>query len=396
MQRTDVLVVGAGPAGLSFARSLAGTGLQVTLVEPQSRQALAEAAFDGREIALTHASRQVLEQLGVWQRLAPAEISELRDARVLDGASPFALTFAEAGQGRRSQPLGWLVPNHLLRRAAWESVNDQHGLTLRDGRKVAAVHTDAAGSTVTLDDGSQLQARLLVAADSRFSATRRALGIGARMRDFGRSMLVCRMQVERAHQHAAWEWFGYGRTLALLPLNNGQASAVVTLPPQQIDALLAMGAEAFGRVVSGFFEHRLGRMTPVVRPQAYPLVGVYAQAFVAAGAALIGDAAVGMHPVTAHGFNLGLASQQRLAGLVRGQHARGADIASADMLARYQRGHRRASLALYEATNAVATLYTDDRLPTRVVRAAGLRLAQGVRPFRQLIAQHLTQPTPAR
>lgn len=393
MQTTDVVVVGAGPTGLCFARSLAGTGLRVTLVEPQARQALAEAAFDGREIALTHASRQILEQLGLWQRLPPAEISDLRDAKVMDGASPFALSFATDRQD--SGPLGWLVPNHLIRRAAWDAVKEQPQLELLDGRKVQGVRAVDAGHQVQLDDGRQLHARLVVAADSRFSSTRRLLGIGARMHDFGKSMLVCRMQIERDHRHTAWEWFGYGRTMALLPLNEGQASAVITLPPRQIEALLEMDTEAFGEAITGFFGHRLGRMDPVARPQAYPLVGVYAQQFVTAGAALIGDAAVGMHPVTAHGFNLGLAGQQRLAGLVAAQQARGADIADAGMLARYQRGHRLASRPLYEATNAIATLYTDDRAPVRLLRSAGLRLAQGVGPFRRLIASHLTQPVAA-
>ena len=390
MQVTDVVVVGAGPAGLCFARALAGSGLQVTVVEPQPRQALADAAFDGREIALTHASRRVLQDLQLWQRLPAADIAELRDARVLDGRSPFALTFASDRRG--GDPLGWLVPNHLIRRAAWDAVHDQPGLELRDGRKVQGVRAVDGGQQVLLDDGSTVQARLVVAADSRFSSTRRMLGIGARLQDFGKTMLVCRMQVERDHQHTAWEWFGYGRTMALLPLNDGLASAVVTLPPRQAEALLAMDGAAFGEAVSGFFEHRLGHMHPVTTPQAYPLVGVYAERFIAAGAALIGDAAVGMHPVTAHGFNLGLASQQRLARLVIAQQARGADIADARMLARYQREHRLASRALYEATNAIARVYTDDRVPARLLRAAGLRIAQGVRPFRRLIANRLTQP----
>lgn len=390
MHRTDVVVVGAGPAGLCFARSLAGSGLQVTVVEPQPRQALAEAAFDGREIALTHASRQILEQLQLWQRLPAGEIAELRDARVLDGRSPFALTFAS--DHRSGDPLGWLVPNHLIRRAAWDAVQHQPGLELRDGRRVQGVRAADGGKQVLLDDGTTVQAQLVVAADSRFSSTRRMLGIGARLQDFGKTMLVCRMQVERDHQHTAWEWFGHGRTMALLPLNDGLASAVITVPPRQAEALLAMDAAGFGKAVSGFFEHRLGRMQPVATPQAYPLVGVYAERFIAAGAALIGDAAVGMHPVTAHGFNLGLASQQRLAQLVTAQQARGADIADAGMLARYQRGHRLASRPLYEATNAIARVYTDDRVPARLLRAAGLRIAQGVRPFRQLIANRLTQP----
>ncbi|MDR6095256.1 5-demethoxyubiquinol-8 5-hydroxylase UbiM [Stenotrophomonas sp. SORGH_AS_0321] len=390
MHGTDVVVVGAGPAGLCFARSLAGSGLQVTVVEPQSRQALAEAAFDGREIALTHASRQILEQLQLWDRLPAAEVAELREARVLDGRSPFALTFAS--DHRSGDPLGWLVPNHLIRRAAWDAVQDQPGLQLRDGRRVQGVRAVDGGQQVLLDDGSTLHARLVVAADSRFSSTRRMLGIGARLQDFGKTMLVCRMQVERDHHHTAWEWFGYGRTMALLPLNGGLASAVITLPPRQAEALLAMDEGAFGEAVSGFFEHRLGRMQPVAMPQAYPLVGVYAERFIAAGAALIGDAAVGMHPVTAHGFNLGLASQQRLARGIIAQQARGADIADARMLARYQREHRLASRPLYEATNAIARVYTDDRVPARLLRAAGLRIAQGVRPFRRLIADRLTQP----
>ncbi|MNN66918.1 2-octaprenyl-6-methoxyphenol hydroxylase [compost metagenome] len=132
-------------------------------------------------------------------------------------------------------------------------------------------------------------------------------------------------------------------------------------------------------------------MQPVATPQAYPLVGVYAHRFVGERSALIGDAAVGMHPVTAHGFNLGLASAQRLAQGIAEQQRRGADIAAAGMLGRYQRGHRLAARPLYEATNAIASLYTDDRRPARLLRAAGLRVAQGVAPFRQLIAAHLTQ-----
>ncbi|WP_244880122.1 5-demethoxyubiquinol-8 5-hydroxylase UbiM [Stenotrophomonas rhizophila] len=388
-QPVDVVVVGAGPAGLCFARALAGSGLQVALVEQQPRAALAEAAFDGREIALTHASRQILETLGIWQRLDPAEISPLRDAKVMDGSSPFALTFAATQ--RDTQDLGWLVPNHLIRRAAWASVQDQPGLQILDETRVAGIVPGAGRSVVTLADGRRLAARLVVAADSRFSSTRRMLGIGARMRDFGKSMLVCRMQIEVPHQHTAWEWFGYGRTMALLPLNGDQASAVITLPPRQIEALMAQEPARFGHSISGLFEQRLGAMVPSAAPVAYPLVGVYAHAFVGDRCALIGDAAVGMHPVTAHGFNLGLAGAHRLARVLNQAAARGGDIGAPAGLASFERGHRLASRPLYEATNAIATLYTDDRLPARMLRRAGLRLAHGVAPFRQLIAAHLTQ-----
>lgn len=389
MRKVDVLVVGAGPAGLSLARSLAASGLSLAIVEQQPAAALAEPAFDGREIALTHASRQIMQAMGLWQRIAPAEISPLRSARVMNGSSPFALGFA--AERENVEELGWLVPNHLIRRAAWEAVQGQENLELLDGTSVAGIETGPAANVVTLADGRKLAARLVVAADSRFSVTRRMMGIGAQMRDFGKSMLVCRLQCERPHKNEAWEWFGYGRTLAMLPLPRNQASAVITLPPQQIQELMAMDDAHFGQAVTGFFERRLGQMQPVSTRHAYPLVGVYAKRMVGPRYALVGDAAVGMHPVTAHGFNFGLQSQQRLSALINDAADNGADFASSSLLARYERGHRLATRPLYEATNAIASLYNDSRLPARVLRGAALRAAHGLVPFRKMIAGHLTQ-----
>ncbi|MEQ4576569.1 MAG: 5-demethoxyubiquinol-8 5-hydroxylase UbiM [Gammaproteobacteria bacterium] len=389
MKHVDVAVVGAGPIGLSFARSLAGSGLSVALVERQDRSRLADPAFDGREIALTHASRQVMERLGQWARIPAGDISPLRDARVMNGSSPFALTFA-AHAGDVGE-LGWLVPNHLVRRAAWEAVQGQQGLHVLDNSALMAVQAAAGGVALVLTDGERLSARLLVASDSRFSQARRLLGIGARTRDFGKSMLVCRMRHERPHHHAAWEWFGYGLTMALLPLHGDRAGVVLTLPPRRVEALMAMDEAAFGAAITDCFEGRLGRMDQEGSRHVYPLVATYAERFVGERCALVGDAAVGMHPVTAHGFNLGLQGQARLAKAIVEAAAAGDDIAAPALLAGYERAHRLATRPLYEATNAIASLYTDDRPPMRLLRDGALRAASVVAPFRKAIAAHLTQ-----
>jgi len=388
MKRYDIIIVGAGPAGLGFARALAGSGLSVALVEQQVRGKLADPAFDGREIALTHASRLLMERLGLWQRIPAGEISPLRDARVMNGPSPFALTFADSSGG---DELGWLVPNQLIRRAAWQAVQGQDGLDIIDNAALAALQVDDDAATATLATGERLSARLLVAADSRFSATRRMLGIGAQLRDFGKTMLVCRMRHELPHHHAAWEWFGYGKTVALLPLHGERAGAVLTLPPRRIEALLAMDEAGFGRAITELFEGRLGEMALDGSRHAYPLVAVYADRFAGRRSALIGDAAVGMHPVTAHGFNFGLRSVARLSKAVVEAAAAGRDIGSPPLLAGYERSHRRATRPLYEATNAIAALYTDDRLPARVLRNGALRAARFVAPFRKAIVAQLTQ-----
>ena len=387
MQPCDVVIVGAGPVGLCLACALAPAGLQVVVVESQPRSVVAQPAYDGREIALTHASRHILQGLGLWQRLASEHISPLQSARVFNGASLFSLDFAS----RRDEPLGWLVSNHRLRQAAWNSVQGQPGVEVIDSQRVTAINPAHAHTEVTLADGRCLSAKVVVAADSRFSQTRAMVGIGAQMRDFGRSMWLCRVEHERSHAQAAWEWFAYPHTLALLPLNGNTASVVVTLPNAQAQALNGLDDAALGAHLSALFEHRLGAMTPVGSRHMYPLVAVYAQRFAGPRYAVVGDAAVGMHPVTAHGFNLGLQGQHRLAAGIVAAAGQGRDIGSDAVLHAYERAHRLASRPLYEATNALVSLYTDARAPARLLRGAALRLAQHAPPFKALIAAQLTQ-----
>lgn len=385
----DIAIVGAGPAGLCFARSLAGSGLSVAIIEKQPLEAIAKPAFDGREIALTHASHAILEKLGLWQRFDPAEISDLRDARVLDGDSQTSL-LVSAADGRSGQ-LGWLVPNHLIRQAAYDLVAGQDGVELLGGNGVAGVERDSEGVTVSLESGSRLRARLLVAADSRFSQVRRMLGIGARSYDHGVKMLVCRVAHERPHGHVALEWFDYGHTLALLPLNGERSSVVLTLTPQRMQEVLAMDDAAFAADMQRRTRGRLGAMKVIGTRHVYPLVSVYADRFATARAALIGDAAVGMHPVTAHGFNLGLQSQAKLAEVVLQAFRDGRDIGAEGVLAGYDRTHQRTAWPIYAATRLVTRIYTNERRSARVLRTTALRIANRLPLFRRAIAAHLTQ-----
>lgn len=385
----DIVVIGAGPAGLCFARALAGSGLSVALVERQAREALADPDDDGREIALTHRSQRILRELGVWARLQDAHVADLRDALVLDGSDPDGLHFGPEDAGR--ERLGWLVSNHAIRRAAFVECEASAAATLLCGRRAVAVSTDAAGVAVTLDDERVLRASLLVAADSRFSETRRAVGIAAAMRDFGRTMLVCRMRHECPHAGTAWEWFDHGQTLALLPLRDPQVSSVVlTVPQVQAQALQALAPDAFAAEMARRFHGRLGAMHFIGPCRAYPLVGVYPDAFVAERFAAIGDAAVGMHPVTAHGFNFGLIGQDALASAIRRAHAANQPFWSLPLLRAWERGHRRATRPLYLATSLIAGLYTDDALPAKVLRRTALRIARRAAPFRRAVSAGLT------
>ncbi|MCG5078038.1 5-demethoxyubiquinol-8 5-hydroxylase UbiM [Paraburkholderia tagetis] len=395
--KADIVVVGAGPAGLCFARSLAETGLKIVVVDQQRDEEIRNPEFDGREIALTHKSVGVLNRLGLWERIESQAKSRLLDARVYNGKSSYALEI-----GRELSPheeLGWLVANHQIRKAAFEAVQcarkDAANIEIRTSERVIGVKSDDDCATVQLENGESIATRLIVAADSRFFATRRMMGISAHMRDFGKTMLVCGMTHEKPHHHAAWEWFGYGQTLALLPMNphpeSGafQSSVVLTLTGREIERLKQTDAHTFASEIERRFDHRLGNMALVTTRHAYPLVGVYPERFVATRFAAVGDAAVGMHPVTAHGFNFGLSGVESLAGAIREACLAGRDFATDAILRRYEHKHRLKTRPLYLITGMIASIYTRDHLPARLARDVLLRAGERLHPFKRGVAAYL-------
>jgi ubiquinone biosynthesis UbiH/UbiF/VisC/COQ6 family hydroxylase len=216
------------------------------------------------------------------------------------------------------------------------------------------------------------------------------MGSPAHLHDFARVVIVARMTHERANDGIAYECFLLGGTLAVLPLNGNQCSVVITLSADRAAEMANAPAAQFNRWVAQQFEHRLGTMQLTGERHSYPLVAVYARHFCAPRFALLGDAAVGMHPVTAHGYNFGLYGVESLVKEIAGAQRSGDDIGAEALLRRYQRIHRRATLPIFLGTNALVKLYTDDRLPARVARRGLLRIADRVPPLKGWITRHLT------
>ena len=405
---TDALIVGAGPAGLSLAISLAHAGFQVTVLEQQTAKALQSPAPDGREIALTHPSVQTLQRLGSWDLLEPHEIGQIREAQIHDGPVGLRPMLAINAEGSGVAQLGRIVPNHALRRTAYEVVSTTPGVKLITEAQVTGVQihpTHAAVRYTHMDRGvrceaPELTAPFVVAADSRFSSMRRMLGVGAQMTDFGRTVMVCRMTHTEPHHDVAHECFGYERTLAILPLqpdpDTGErmCSAVITTDSVDAQQLLQLDPEDFAAHVENTFQARLGPMTLVGERHSYPLVATYAHRFSGARWALLGDAAVGMHPVTAHGFNLGLAGVERITAAVAAAKQVGQDWGDAAVLDRYAQGQHRHAFPIFTGTNSIVKLYTDPRPLPRVLRQMVLQGARHLPPLKAAIAAQLTGRSP--
>ena len=90
----DVIIVGAGPAGLSFACSLIDLNLKVLVVYKSNKESISNPKHDGRETALTHNSLKIMQKLGVWDLIDQTSVSPLKEAKVFDGDYDSLLNFA--------------------------------------------------------------------------------------------------------------------------------------------------------------------------------------------------------------------------------------------------------------------------------------------------------------
>ncbi len=385
----DIVIIGAGPAGLSFARSLGDTSLKVLLVERSSLTTLREPPEDGREIALTHLSVEMMKASGAWQQLADKDVSPICAAKVLDGNSSYTLNFDNDDAGLDA--LGYLVPNDKIRKAYFEVVEGIGNVELLTEISVEDVGSGVDSAWVLLSDGERVECDLLVSADSRFSETRRKMGVPATMKDFSRTAIVCRMEHTLPHNQTAFECFHYGRTLAILPMTGNLSSIVVTVSSAEADTIFNMSEEAFAADIEQRLQGQLGSMKLYGRRHLYPLVAVHANKFIGRRYAVIGDAAVGMHPVTAHGFNLGLRSQETLTKEIKHALSRGMDIGSYTVLEKYQTSHMRVTRPLYMGTNLVVGLFTNDNFAAKIARKATLRIANNFAPLKQVITRKLTE-----
>lgn len=384
---TDIVIIGAGPAGLCMAVSLSRLGLACTVIEKQPRDKVANPADDGREVALTHRSVGLLKSLDIWPAIAKHDLGQIKTAHVLNKQFSSPLSFAAAGTGR--DRLSYMVPNHIIRLAAYQAAQACDNVSLMFDCEVTGVQTSDAGGAVTLADGGVVAGRLIIAADSRFSPARDMMEIETEKLDFNKIMILCKMAHEKPHNDTAYEWFQADRTLAILPLAGKHCSAVLTVEKDEARALLALDDTAYAAKINAWFESRHGAMKLAGKRHSYPLMAVYATSFHAPSFVLAGDAAVGMHPVTAHGFNFGLRSVETLTGIISAAQSRGHDYAAPALLAQYSRLHRMATRPLYMATNFIARLFTRRDPVAGAVRFGLHKLASRLPLAQRIISRQL-------
>jgi len=377
----DIVVVGAGPAGLAFACGLANSKTKVVIVDRLSKEVLANPKIDGREIALTHHSVKILNELGVWCHIPTKLISVIKEARVLNGSSPYFLDFDH--REIEKECLGYLIPNYLIKKNLYKRLQNISNVKWINKVECVSIETNKNYSSILLSNRKKIKASLVVAADSRFSKTRSKMGISTFIRDFDKNMIVCRMKHEKPHENIAYEFFRYTQTQASLPYIKNQSSIVTTAPKDTTSTLMKISKKKFNKEIQENFNNFFGKMELIGKRYSYPMVTTYAKKFIADRFALIGDAAVGMHPVTAHGFNLNLKGIEILIKEIKSAIECKIDIGLPSVLQNYQSRLRRVATPLYLTTNGIVNLYTNNTFPAKLARPFLLRFINIIKPVKE-------------
>jgi len=388
----DIVIAGGGMIGASLALALSPLGLRVAVVEAVARSEALQPSFDDRSTALSRSTQRMFEAMGLWDDVIVAA-TPIRRIHVSDRGR-FGFSHIDAAQ-QGVQALGYVVINRVLGDVLQSALVKAATVDVLCPARVVDIETSGERATATIEaqDGrqQQLACQLLVAADGAHSALRPMMGICAKKTDYGQHAVIGNLLPEKSLDKCAYERFTDQGPLALLPVADDRAAFVWTVSSHDADRVLGLDDEAFLRELQDAFGYRLGRLSRVGKRAAYALSLSKAMRLTAERSVLVGNAAHGLHPVAAQGFNLGMRDVAALCDCIADARSEdpGADLGDPGLLARYARWRRDDQGKLVRLTDGIVRLFGSSNPPLRAARNIGMLGFDIIPGVRSLFAKHM-------
>jgi 2-octaprenyl-6-methoxyphenol hydroxylase len=381
--KPEVIVVGAGPAGLTAAITCAAAGVPAVLI--------GRSPADNRTTALLAGSVTALDTLSIWRRCA-RYAAPLRTMRLVDDtgrlirAPEVKFTSGEIGL----DAFGWNIENRHLIAALNERANELPSLTMIDAR-VEAVETGPEAVTVRYD-GRSIDARLAIGADGRNSICRDAANIEIETRNYPQSALTLAFTHTRPHHDISTEFHTASGPFTLVPLPGNRSSLVWVLNPDAAAAIGGLSDDELSLELERRAQSILGKTKVEKGRGLFPLTMSRAKTFAAQRIALVGEAAHVLPPIGAQGLNLGLRDAAAIAELAIDAWRNNRDPGADDILHEYDKARRADVGSRTLAVDLLNRSLLSDFLPVQSARGLGLYLLDRIGPLRRAVMREGTSP----
>ncbi len=375
--KRDLLILGGGLVGMTLALAAARKGISSHVVDRADPAELTAEGFDGRASAISTASWNLFENIGLADALAPHGCP-IQSIAVTDGMKPGRIDFTpEPHEGS----LGVMFANRQLRLALFEAAKDEPMIAWHARSEVLERERGEFGVTATISSGERLPASLMIAAEGRNSPTREEAGIAVAKWDYRHRAIITVLTHAKPHEGVAWEIFYPAGPFALLPMldkpDGSHRSALVwTVNERDAAGVLALSDRAFIAEVEKRMHGLYGAIAVDGPRSSYPLGFHHTAKITAQRLALVGDAGHGLHPIAGQGLNVGLRDVGALVEVIVEGKRLGLDPADAQLLTRYERWRGLDTFMVALATDGLTRLFgIPGRIPS-AIRRLGMGVVQ--------------------
>ncbi|MCG9713350.1 FAD-dependent monooxygenase [Shewanella insulae] len=384
-QTYDVAIIGGGMVGLATAIGLGQEGLRVVVIDAGETQAVSgEARL--RVSAINKASQRLLTHLGAWAYIDESRVGPYQKMAVWDKDSLGKIGFD--AHSISEQTLGSIIENDNISHALATRAGELSEITHLENHRLEKIAFGEREAWLTLDNGDNLSAALVIGADGANSWVREQCKIPMTFWDYGHHAIVASIRTELPHNATARQVFLSEGPLAFLPLFEPNLCSIVwSVPPAKAQALLEGDKVRFERSLTAAFDGKLGMCTLESEPQAFPLRMRYARHFARHRLVLAGDAAHTIHPLAGQGVNLGFLDAAAIIETLSELKAKGKDIGDYANLRPLERWRKADALEMIAAMEGFKRLFEGGNPVKKALRDLGLNLVDNLSPVKTLFMQ---------